>query len=459
MKILKQKILTWEYAYAVLFFISLLYPDTISPTTSLIIFCIITFLKYHTEGFRLNFPLFVISEALAYYIDFAYIKLLSLGITVFAIWYFPIFSFPKPSGHFFCGYKTLNFAGGNVASVFYPTDQFTDTVPYETNGNSWRKFYLVQRLFGDKPRSWIYRIALNFMKHIEMAVNNDARIISKAQMSHNKKLPVIIFSHGLAGNRNIHATILRNWAIHGYLVFAIEHTEQIDVPLTMCLSDMQKLRFDQVLQRRDQIKLLLDYICSKKNLSQFFDEDIEIDESKISIAGYAFGAASAAYTALHEKRITGVCILLDPWLFPIMHQIKDQQLNKPTLIIRSIGFEKQMEHVYKNKENCIEFLKKNNSEFLRQSMSCTFEGSTHVGLTDLIYYIPRELTLAKLFNKVKNVENFVIYHNGLTEIFLDTMLNEGENGTRGTIDTVLRRFKNYVAKKKKPDVFIKDNLT
>ncbi|KAI8114257.1 hypothetical protein M9434_002383 [Picochlorum sp. BPE23] len=39
------------------------------------------------------------------------------------------------------------------------------------------------------------------------------------------KLPLVVFSHGLAGHRSMYAIICAELASHGYLVFAIEHTD------------------------------------------------------------------------------------------------------------------------------------------------------------------------------------------------------------------------------------------
>ena len=47
----------------------------------------------------------------------------------------------------------------------------------------------------------------------------------RVDVNDKKRLPVIVFSHGLAGNRNLYAGLLTSLASQGYLVAAIEHRD------------------------------------------------------------------------------------------------------------------------------------------------------------------------------------------------------------------------------------------
>mmetsp|Transcript_17110 Transcript_17110/g.15001 ORF Transcript_17110/g.15001 Transcript_17110/m.15001 type:complete len:85 (-) Transcript_17110:497-751(-) len=60
----------------------------------------------------------------------------------------------------------------------------------------------------------------------------------------------------------------------------------------------------------------------------------------VSVIGHSYGGATAAYLSTFEKRITGCCVLMDPWMFPIK---KDdyKELGVPLLVARTVDFEKK----------------------------------------------------------------------------------------------------------------------
>ena len=89
-----------------------------------------------------------------------------------------------------------------------------------------------------------------------------------------------------------------------------------------------------------------------------FQSDVELDYSKISIIGHSFGGTTALYTTIYDKRITGVCIGLDPCVY-IFRNLDDlNAFPKPLLCINSENFYKKiypwffndeiLENVFKN---------------------------------------------------------------------------------------------------------------
>eukprot|EP00330_Aristerostoma_sp_ATCC50986_P001561 CAMPEP_0114577570 /NCGR_PEP_ID=MMETSP0125-20121206/2221_1 /TAXON_ID=485358 ORGANISM="Aristerostoma sp., Strain ATCC 50986" /NCGR_SAMPLE_ID=MMETSP0125 /ASSEMBLY_ACC=CAM_ASM_000245 /LENGTH=96 /DNA_ID=CAMNT_0001766995 /DNA_START=397 /DNA_END=687 /DNA_ORIENTATION=+ len=93
-----------------------------------------------------------------------------------------------------------------------------------------------------------------------MTVNLDAQILSSKLLTYSKKFPVVIFSHGLSSNRNIHASLLKEWATHGFICFSLDHEEEIEVGQDWSMADMQAFRFDQIKQRKEEISKVIDFI-------------------------------------------------------------------------------------------------------------------------------------------------------------------------------------------------------
>jgi hypothetical protein len=270
----------------------------------------------------------------------------------------------------------------------------------------------------------------------------------------DKKFPVIIYSHGLSTHRNGHATLLKEWASHGYIVFALLHEEDVELPIDTAQSNMKNIRLNQIKVRKAKISSLLDFLEDSEKLHDVFQTDILINTKSISISGHSFGAATAVYTAMNEPRITGNLVLLDPWLYPIEETFQTHQLNRPVLIIRTLASEKIMKETYQNKESCLNLLKKNNKTFLGHSICCTYENSNRISQTDLIFYLPRELKLAKMMKRMDNIEVYVKVNHNLTSLFFNEMNKE----IKATYEQVLNKFRRENRLEKKNQSFIVDQI-
>lgn len=228
----------------------------------------------------------------------------------------------------------------------------------------------------------------------------------------------------------------------------------------MSMADMQAFRFDQILDRKEQISKIIDLVYNQKELRSFFQsDDLEIDYNRISLAGQSFGAAAAAYTALHDERVTGALILLDPWLYPLEEQMKDMQLDMPTLVLRTESFDKLHTEIFRNKGMALELIKNNNKAFAKSSLSCFLKESAHATQSDLVLYIPREMKILKLLNKMGNVKDFVIQTHKITTYFLEVMLYSNLTPqNKADSAEVISKFNQFLMEKQMKSILEIDSL-
>ena len=362
-------------------------------------------------------------------------------------------------GVFFAGFKLLTLRNNVECSVYYPTTTLTDPVNYVPSKRAWLRFHHYLKLSGSKLPSWIFHLGLSFLNYIELPVQFESPIISKEHLALARKFPVILVSHGMACNRNLYTTFAREWASNGYIVFSVDHDEDINLPSGYSAKELKAYRFTQVKKRKEAILRVLDYISNADNIQDFFDNSgIELDLTRVSVVGQSFGGAAAAYTAMADKRINGACILLDPDLESVYEEMKGKSVNLPLLIIRTQSMDASLLRGGDNKEMIFELVM-NNRERFKQSMSCSFENASHISQTDLVLHMPREIMMFELMKDVGAVEDYLILNNKLTQTFLDTMLYDKDpSGGFQSIDLVVRKFLTFAKKVKRGTKLIVDKV-
>jgi len=456
---LKRKILTFEWILIIYFGIQTLWPEKFSLQSSLMFFGIILIVKHFQEGFRLNIFLFLASQAIFALTQIFFIRLALIALSVVSVLYFPMYRFPDTMGLFFAGFKLLKLRNNTECSVYYPTTTLTDPVNYVPSKRAWLRFHRYLKFSGSKLPSWIFHLGLSFLNYVQLPVQFESPIISKEHLTHGKKFPVILVSHGMACNRNLYTTFAREWASNGYIVFSVDHEESIDLPTGYSTKELNAFRFVQVKKRKEAILRVLDYISNPDNIQDFFDNSgTELDLTRVSVVGQSFGGAAAAYTAMADKRINGVCILLDPDLESVYEEMKGKSVNMPLLIIRTQSLDAGILRGKDNKEMIFELVA-NNKEKLKQSMSCSFDKASHISQTDLVLHMPREIMMFNMMKDVNAVEDFLILNNRLTQNFLDIMLYEKDpSGGFASIDTVVRKFLSFAKKVPRGTKLIVDKI-
>ena len=163
--------------------------------------------------------------------------------------------------------------------------------------------------------------------------NVDAPIIEK-----DDEFPLILFSHGLAGNKNSSAFLNIQWATFGYIVASIDHEEPIYIPFKD-LKNFVELRRPILAKRAEMVSKTLDVMLDNKTLPELIGvQNIKINEKKVIVSGHSFGSATAFTAAAKDSRINGGILLLDPWLNPCDESLLKKTTELPLMVIRSDHF-------------------------------------------------------------------------------------------------------------------------
>lgn len=107
-------------------------------------------------------------------------------------------------------------------STHFLTSQSNSVIPHNSFPG------LSTFIFFRRPRGWLYWIAKQIIFLVTLIFGRLQRI----ELHHGAplarlptRLPVVIFSHGLGGNRAVYSIICSELASHGYVVFALEHAD------------------------------------------------------------------------------------------------------------------------------------------------------------------------------------------------------------------------------------------
>ena len=245
------------------------------------------------------------------------------------------FDFPKPTGTYIVGMKSLHLVDQNRTESYTPATntfrEFMATAWYPTDMNqsgcqAYAPDYLMEALKGYlKPFEGISENDLAELNTIRMPVLSDAPLAQQEQ-----EFPLIIFSHGYYGSRFYYSCLFQELASHGYVVIAIDHPFDAGItelpggrliswaPLTDAseTSDAFYETFNTRLAIRvADIGFLLDSIT--KRIDPLF---AHIDVTKVGIFGHSFGAEAALQAAAHDERIQAIAVMD---LFPVGRSIKD----------------------------------------------------------------------------------------------------------------------------------------
>ena len=168
---------------------------------------------------------------------------------------------------------------------------------------------------------------------------NDLNSLSEAEKSY----PVVIYSHGMYGWRQIHHTACEKLASEGFVVFAIDH--QPDSTLARPFKDLKRARgfhfsvpSDSSLKedhtfhargvdrRQKQILALLHFLPSISN---------RIDLNSILCFGHSYGGGTCASLACTQKELLKGAVVLDGWFYPLNSQTRRNGSNAPMLMLSS----------------------------------------------------------------------------------------------------------------------------
>lgn len=153
-----------------------------------------------------------------------------------AIWMFPVFQLPKPSGEYAVGVRTFELADASrpglfnakpgeprrlMVRVWYPAGDTSGLHqrPYFTQRESETTARTLGELVGF-PQFFAY------VKHVRTNSWEDAPLLSGA-----RDLPVVLYSHGYTSFMGQNTALMEDLASHGYVVFSVQHTSDSSATL------------------------------------------------------------------------------------------------------------------------------------------------------------------------------------------------------------------------------------
>ena len=266
-----------------------------------------------------------------------------------------------------------------------------------------------------------------FKKLIDVETNS----IKKAEPSTQSSFPLIIFSHGLGGNRTQNTVIIEELTSHGYVVIAIEHAYDANISI-FDNGDVADYRSGINYERRNTQKITpeefwairlpqletraedVSYIIDQLELGNLPENIVNIiDLENIGVFGHSFGGATSIYSSYNDHRIDA-CINLDGWMVVVPNEIVDNGINRNFMYLGQEQWDEKL-----NYQKLDKFIKSNT-----KSSKILIPNTTHYDFSDA----PHMTKVAKLLNKSgkvksKNLKNIL---NELIILFFNKNLKNQE---------------------------------
>ena len=273
----------------------------------------------------------------------------SLIVTAAAVFVFPVFELPTPTGAYDVGTEVFHFVDVEREEIF--TDTIDDKralmvqvwYPAEAISGRGVPFMEDERLLNAMASGYgLPGFSFNHIKYVDSHAYSEA-VISKTQSAY----PLIIMNHGFGSSKSLQTSQAENLASHGYIVASIDHTYNTfgtlfpDGTLTTNNSgalfsannDYETEKDNRDLVGKvltDDVAFVLDQfeaINSGHILSKLSGK---VDMTHVGTIGHSIGGATA-YDAAFDERITAG-VNLDGGLYRIN---ANEGLNKPFLFMLS----------------------------------------------------------------------------------------------------------------------------
>jgi predicted dienelactone hydrolase len=120
-------------------------------------------------------------------------------------------------------------------------------------------------------------------------------------------VPVVVYSHPVAGTRRSATFLATHLASHGYAVAALDHSEVVEqrLPLPDSLTDAERAAQVEsiIVDRVPDVRLLLDH------LADALPSIVDIDVARVGLIGHSFGGWTVLATADVDERVAAVVAL------------------------------------------------------------------------------------------------------------------------------------------------------
>ena len=370
--------------------------------------------------------------------SYLYIFLIFLGFSSIRCIGIPFNEPPKPSGDINAGTQSIQLIDSNrlewftnnpddlrkiMVQVWYPT--------HENNGE--RELYIDYGNIRIKALADQFDYSPSLFKNL---VNLRTNSIKEATSHQSDIYPLIIFSHGLGGNRTQNTIMIEELVSYGYVVIAIEHAYDANVSIfnngdiadyrsginyerrdegkDLTPEEFWSIRLPQLKTRAADVSFILNQIESGN-----FPQDLSqiIDLEKVGIFGHSFGGATSIYSSYSDDRIDA-CLNLDGWMVVVPDNIINEGIKQDFMYI---GQAKWWDELNYNKLD--QFIKSNSS-----SSKILIPGTTHYDFSDT----PHMSKAAKLLKKSGDLDSGSL-KNILNELIL-TFFNKNLKNIEANID-------------------------
>ena len=393
----------------------------------------------------------------------------SLILTAAAVFVFPVFKLPTPTGTYDVGTEIFHFVDDERQEIF------TDTVedkralmvqvwyPAEAVSGKGVPFMDDERLLNAMASNYgLPGFSFNHLKYVR------SNAYSKVEISKSQSVyPLIIMNHGFGSSKSLHTSQAENLASHGYIVASIDHTYNTFGTLfpdgTLTTNNSGALfsgdnDYETEKDNRDLVGSVLtedvafvltqfEAINSGHILSKL---NGKVDMLHIGTIGHSIGGATAYDVAFDERITAGVN--LDGGLYRIN---ANEGLNKPFLFMLSeSGFEslnrmmlgddysdEELEKMGNSREWNDAVIKDKKIEIERMKHSALsggeivfIEGSEHLNFTDVQHFSPI-FKIIGATGKIK-VERADLVVNAYVLAFFDRHLRE----TTGSSSEVIKLY-------------------
>lgn len=265
-------------------------------------------------------------------------------------------SIPQPTGPYFVGKESFHLIDTSrkerhskdqdcarewIVRALYPTDS-TDTIQ--------KCVYLdgLSTIIKSKLTDFLQIPADKLSSLDYLDTINTYSIANAPILRQKKKLPVLIFSHGLGTSTLFYSSLLEEMASHGYVVLSIEHTYGNTVtqfPDGRVAEYTQPIDFGEVkkfisLEIETWINDILytvSYFKENESIHVKFNEMLDFE--KIGIFGHSFGGAAAVQVCRQDPRFKAG-VNMDGAL---QGENKTSDIKKPFMFILGKSFAQRLE--------------------------------------------------------------------------------------------------------------------
>lgn len=235
-----------------------------------------------------------------------------------------------------------------LARLYYPTEQGTDRPEHPENG-TWlpsSQYFPGYGYFLRLPTLVSSGIGRVLAANVKICAKEAQPLISIPANAQQEHLPVLIFSHGLAGIRTTYSTICCELASRGIFVLAIEHRDGSASMTVDRHGNVHPYRFGpsgltlpnvdydfRAAQLRHRIRELKSCAAFVESLAKAGDSATILKGTpklpeilrqfkgrllteRLILMGHSFGGATCLAAAQEISQVT-CCVAFDPWMFPL----------------------------------------------------------------------------------------------------------------------------------------------